>query len=64
MELSLAQKFETERFNRIIDETQDVEQLRKIAKELLQVWQVQKAATLSIMKDNLTAPSQFQFPGE
>ena len=43
--LSLGQIFEIERLNRAIDSTADPQQLQKIAKQLLQAWQSQKAAT-------------------
>jgi hypothetical protein len=45
MELSIGQQFEIERFSRAIDETADPEDLKTIAKQLLQAWQAQKAAT-------------------
>ena len=45
MELTIGQKFEIERFNRAIDATADPEQLRQLAKQLLQAWHTQKAAT-------------------
>ncbi|KEF40864.1 MAG: hypothetical protein ER33_14700 [Cyanobium sp. CACIAM 14] len=45
IELSVSQHFEIERFNRAIDATADPEALRTIAKQLLQAWQSQKAAT-------------------
>ncbi|MEB3323068.1 MAG: hypothetical protein VKI81_09625, partial [Synechococcaceae cyanobacterium] len=45
IELSVSQRFEIERFNRAIDATADPEALRSIAKQLLQAWQTQKAAT-------------------
>ena len=44
-ELTVGQQFEIERFNRAIDATADTEQLRHLAKQLLQAWHVQKAAT-------------------
>ncbi|MEY3751447.1 MAG: hypothetical protein RLZZ11_247 [Cyanobacteriota bacterium] len=44
-ELSIGQQFEIERFNRAIDATADAEQLKALAKQLLQAWQTQKAAT-------------------
>ena len=43
--LALTQQFELERLNRAIDATGDPEQLQLIAKQLLQAWQAQKAAT-------------------
>jgi hypothetical protein len=45
IELSVSQRFEIERFNRAIDATADPEALRAIAKQLLQAWHTQKAAT-------------------
>ncbi|MEB3318998.1 MAG: hypothetical protein VKO39_12785 [Cyanobacteriota bacterium] len=45
MELSISQRFEIERFSRAIDATADPEDLKRIAKQLLQAWQTQKAAT-------------------
>ena len=45
IELTTGQKFEIERFSRAIDATADTEQLRLIAKQLLQAWHTQKAAT-------------------
>ena len=43
--LTMTQQFEMERINRAIDSTADPEQLQKIAKQLLQAWQSQRAAT-------------------
>jgi hypothetical protein len=48
-ELSIGQQFEIERFNRAIDATADPEQLRRLAKQLLQAWHTQKAATQWVM---------------
>jgi hypothetical protein len=45
VELSIGQQFEIERFTRAIDTTADPEQLRHLAKQLLQAWHTQKAAT-------------------
>ncbi len=45
MELSISQRFEIERFSRAIDATADPEDLKRIAKQLLQAWHTQKAAT-------------------
>ena len=44
-ELTVGQQFEIERFNRAIDATADAEQLKALAKQLLQAWHTQKAAT-------------------
>ena len=45
IELTTGQQFEIERFSRAIDATVDPDQLRLIAKQLLQAWHTQKAAT-------------------
>ncbi len=45
LELSISQRFEIERFSRAIDATADPEDLKRIAKQLLQAWHTQKAAT-------------------
>jgi hypothetical protein len=44
-ELTIGQQFEVERFSRAIDATADPEQLKALAKQLLQAWHTQKAAT-------------------
>jgi hypothetical protein len=56
LNLTLGQQFEIERFNRAIDDCNDVEELRGIARQLLQAWQTQKAATVWMMKQNLSSP--------
>jgi hypothetical protein len=53
IELSTAQRFEIERFSRAIDTTTDVVVLRALAKQLLQAWQVQRAATNWVMQQGL-----------
>jgi len=45
MALSVSQQFEIERLSRAIDATADPEALKTIAKQLLQAWQTQRAAT-------------------
>jgi len=45
IELSVGQQFEIERFSRAIDATADPCELRNLAKQLLQAWHTQKAAT-------------------
>jgi hypothetical protein len=57
--LSLGQKFELERMSRMIDSTGDPQSLRGLAKQLLQAWHTQKAATEWIMRQQLGTPSQF-----
>lgn len=54
--LSLGQQFELERMSRAIDETADPKVLQGIAKQLLQAWQSQKAATQWVMRQQLSAP--------
>ena len=48
--LTTAQQFELEKMSRVIDATSDVAALQKLAKQLMQAWQCQKAATLWVMK--------------
>lgn len=54
--LTTTQQFELERMSRAIDATSDVAALRKLAKELLQAWQCQKAATQWVMKTSAPLP--------
>jgi hypothetical protein len=51
--LSLGQKFELERMSRAIDATGDAQALRGLAKQLLQAWHSQKAATQWVMRQQL-----------
>jgi hypothetical protein len=60
IELSIGQQFEIERFSRAIDATADAEQLRVLAKQLLQAWQTQKAAATWLMLQRME-PRQLQF---
>lgn len=57
--LSLGQQFELERMTRAIDATAEVEALQRIAKQLLQAWHSQKAATQWVMRQQLGAPPRF-----
>lgn len=50
IELSMGQQFEIERFSRVIDATADAGQLRDLAKQLLQAWHTQRAATTWVMQ--------------
>jgi hypothetical protein len=59
MELSISQRFEIERFSRAIDATTDPQVLRGLAKQLLEAWHSQKAATQWVMRQQLGAPPQF-----
>lgn len=60
--LTLGQKFELERMNRAIDATTDPQVLRGLAKQLLEAWHSQKAATQWVMRQHLGAPPRFSTP--
>ena len=49
----MTQQFEMERINRAIDSTADPEQLQNIAKQLLQAWQSQRAATDWVIRQQM-----------
>jgi hypothetical protein len=49
--LTLEQKLLIEKATRDIDSTQSVEELRKMAKELLSLWMHQKAACAWVIKN-------------
>lgn len=51
--LTTAQAFELERMSRAIDATTDVQALQGLAKQLLQAWQTQRAATAWVMRQGL-----------
>lgn len=53
--LGLAQSFELERMTRIIDSTSDLAALKGLAKQLLQAWYGQKAATEWVMRQSPAA---------
>ena len=55
IELTVGQQFEIERFNRAIDATADPDQLRSLAKQLLQAWHTQKAATNWVISQQMPA---------
>ena len=55
-DLTTTQKFELERMSRVIDATNDPETLRKLAKQLLQAWQGQKAATRWVTDTTIPRP--------
>ena len=48
--LSISQQFDVERMNRVIESTIDPEQLQVLAKQLLQAWHSQRAATVWITR--------------
>jgi len=51
--LSLGQQFEVERMSRAIDAEGDPQVLRDLAKQLLQAWHTQKAATNWVMRQHM-----------
>ena len=51
--ISMTQQFELERMNRAIDATADPHQLQAIAKQLLQAWQSQRAATDWVIRQQM-----------
>lgn len=55
----MGQQFEIERFSRAIDATADPEALKAIAKQLLQAWHTQKAATNWVIGQQLGASGSF-----
>jgi hypothetical protein len=57
--LSLGQQFELERMSRAIDSTFDPHALQGLAKQLLQAWHSQKAATQWVMRQQLGNPHPF-----
>ena len=48
--LSVAQQFDVERMNRAIESTLDSQTLQVIAKQLLQAWHSQHAATVWVLR--------------
>ena len=48
--LSVTQQFNIERMNRAIESTLDPQQLQVLAKQLLQAWHSQRAATVWVMR--------------
>ena len=56
--LTLSQKFEVERMSRAIDSTVDINTLQGLAKQLLQAWHSQKAATQWVMRQQLDSPAR------
>lgn len=43
--LTIAQQFEVERMTRVVDAATDIEELRRLCRQLIQAWHCQKAAT-------------------
>ena len=48
--LSVTQQFDIERMNRAIESTLDPQQLQVLAKQLLQAWHSQRAATVWVTR--------------
>jgi|TARA_B100000073_G_scaffold346940_1_gene359729 hypothetical protein len=53
IQLTTEQHFQIEQFNRALETTQDPEQLRQLARQLMQAWQTQKAATCWVLKQDM-----------
>lgn len=62
LSLTLGQQFELERMTRAIEATTDPMVLQALAKQLLQAWHSQKAATEWVMRQQLPAPRPAQPP--
>ena len=56
IELTTGQQFEIERLSRAIDATADPAELRLLAKQLLQAWHTQKAATNWMIRQQVEHP--------
>lgn len=56
IELTTGQQFEIERLSRAIDSTADPAELRLLAKQLLQAWHTQKAATNWLIRQQVELP--------
>jgi hypothetical protein len=56
LSLTTAQQFELEKMSRDIDATTDIAALQKLAKQLLQAWQGQRAATRWVMDSRTPLP--------
>ena len=57
-EMTPSELFEIERHKRIIDDIDSVDELRKIAKELLVLWSRQKAATKLFIQQDMTGKAK------
>jgi hypothetical protein len=54
-QLTFEQSFALEKYSRIIDETDDIDTLKRVAKLMLESYQRQRAATQWLMKKHLDA---------
>ena len=61
---TINEDFELERFNRVLDGATDRESLRRIAKQLLQAWITQKAATRWALQQSLPARPRITPPSD
>ncbi|MBM5800074.1 MAG: hypothetical protein FJ077_04365 [Cyanobacteria bacterium K_DeepCast_35m_m2_023] len=57
--LSLSQQFDLERMSRVIEATDDPRTLQHLAKQLLQAWHSEKAATQWLMHQQLGGGQNF-----
>lgn len=48
--LSTAQEFEIERLNRIVDSVDNISDLKKLCKQLIHAWMIQRAAATWAIK--------------
>ena len=62
IELSFAQRFEMEKLTRAIDNTADLNQLQSIAKQLVEAWHTQKAATEWVIRQHLDGSNNLVHP--
>jgi hypothetical protein len=53
IELSMNQKFEMEKMSRVIDNCNDLAELKSLTKTLLSAWMTQKAATAWMIREQL-----------
>ena len=53
IQLTTTQEFEQERLSRAIEATVDTDQLRSMAKQLLQAWHGKKAATAWVIRQQI-----------
>lgn len=62
MQLTLAQQFELHKLNSLIDRASSKEELKKICRQLLQAWFVQRSAVNFVLKQKLTEFNKETFP--
>ena len=64
LSLSVSEQFEKERFTRIIDDTYNRSDLKKVATMLLEAWITQKAATRWALQQSLPARPRIAPPSD